>query len=503
MTTRFDDAQAPWVLAIDVGSSSVRTLLFDAAARQMTWTEARRKHQFVSGKDGASTTDPDRLVDLVIRCIDKTLGIVGADARQIAGIGVSAFWHSLLGLDADGRPVTPLLTWADSRSAHIAASLATEWGNDHLLALTGCRAHSSYWPAKLTWIAYAEPAWFTRVTSWVSWPDYLEQQLCGTQRTSVSSASATGLLDQAATTWSAPMLDAVGLTEDQLLPIVDRLTPTHLLPTWRQRWPDLVDAAVFPAIGDGAAANVGAGAVGHDRVALTIGTSGAMRIIRRFDPAVVPPPGLWRYRLDAGHDVIGGALSSGGNVLTWVKRTVGGEMAIPEMVPDSHGLTVLPFLAGERSPSWDDRLGGTISGLRLGTRPADLTRAIAESVAYRFADIYDGLKPIIADRHMILANGGALLSLSSWSKMLADVLDQPICALPIETEASARGAAIIALDALGVMQYVRLPNPDCRRTFYPQRQHGPIYQRARQRQRALERALVSFADSQEIIDAPH
>jgi gluconokinase len=239
--------------------------------------------------------------------------------------------------------------------------------------------------------------------------------------------------------------------------------------------------------------------VGSDRIALTIGTSGAMRIIVDDVQDAPVSPRLWRYRLDRHSVVIGGALSNGGNILSWLTELAHEqdvdalEAAAGALSPDGHGLTVLPLLAGERSPSWDDRFGGTITGLRLDTSISELFRAFMESTAYRFASIYDGLLPLVAPEHDIYASGGAILRSPLWLQILADSLGHRMHALHPDTEASARGAAICALQAIGAIESIRLnPGPDLR-SFEPAPSHHERYRHARYRLERLERMLAELA----------
>lgn len=499
-TVNLDAAATPLALAIDVGSSSVRALVFDALGRQVPGTERQITYALATTPDGGSMADADALVDLVVRCVDHVLHSCGDHAGWIGAVGVTTFWHALLGLDATLQPTTPVYMWADTRSSADARALADAHDSDKIHRLTGCRLHSSYWPAKLRWLQHTQGVAFGNVAQWVSFADYLSLRLHGVLRTSISLASGTGMMDASTTDWSPRMLALSGIRREQLPPIVDRDEPLPpLKPAWRERWPALANATWFPAIGDGATANVGSSCVGADRIALTIGTSGAMRIIVDAKDDVPVTPELWRYRLDRHSIVIGGALSNGGNIMTWLADLAGDRdfdalMAEASRIePDAHGLTVLPLLAGERSPSWDDRFGGTISGLRLDTTAGDLFRAFLEATAYRFAAIYDGLRPHAAAEHDIFAGGGAALGSPLWLQIIADALDHALFALDPGAEASARGAAICALQAIGALESIRLDPGTGMELHTPDAERHETYAGARRRQEALEAAVRSMS----------
>jgi gluconokinase len=493
------EAMSPLVLAVDVGSSSVRALLYDARGRALQGTEHQVHHTLETSVDGGSTADPDTLVSLVASCIDETYAAAGTRQDDIAAVGITTFWHGMLGLDADRTPTTPVLMWADTRSSVDARELdAAHMGFDPLQR-TGCRLHSSYWPAKLRWLLRTDPATFTTTSSWVSFADYLAWRFHGELVTSISMASGTGLLEATSLTWMDEMIGRAGIRREQLPPIIDRDTALPpLTAEWSNRWPALSKATWFPAIGDGATANIGANCVGPDRIALTIGTSGAMRAIVDDTHHAPISPRLWKYRLDRHSAVTGGALSNGGNILAWLGTlSRSGDLEAlsaqaADIAPDSHGLTVLPLLAGERSPSWDDRLGGTVSGLRLDTSAPEIFRAFMEATAYRLASIYEALGPLVRPDHVIFASGGALLRSSLWMQIVADALGHDLLALDPGAEASARGVAICALHAIGALDSIRMdPGPDLV-LYTPDQAHHETYRAARERQERLESALAGF-----------
>src|SRR6185436_17883458 len=143
------------------------------------------------------------------------------------------------------------------------------------------------------------------------------------------------------------------------------------------RWPALARTPWFPALGDGACSNVGAGCTGPVRAALLVGNSGALRVVVPDRP-MAPPAGLWCYRVDRRRRVLGGSLSNGGSVYAWLRETLALgdpdriEAEVAALPPDGHGLTLLPFLAGERSPGWVAQARAAISGLSLATRPIEI-----------------------------------------------------------------------------------------------------------------------------------
>jgi len=158
--------------------------------------------------------------------------------------------------------------------------------------------------------------------------------------------------------------------------------------------------------------------------------------------------------------------------------------------PDGHGLTVLPLLAGERSPSWSENATGTISGLRLSTTSGDLFRATLEATAYRMAAIYDDVRLLAAPAHEIHANGGAALGSPLWLQIIADTLGHQLDAVEAEAEASARGAALCALESLGAIPSLdHLTNMVSAR-YIPDPAAHRRYRAARDRQSKLEAAIA-------------
>jgi len=441
------------VLALDIGTSSVRAQVFDDAAEE-GGEPARR--------DYAGEYDPNRLVAHTREAIDEMGG-----AEPVDAVGVACFGHSLLALDRAGRPLTPILSWRDTRSADAADWLLGRLDNETVHARTGCQIHTSYWPAKLAWLAQQEPEVFRSARRFVSFSDYLYSQLLGREvPASISMASPTGLVDLGTRTWDEELLDTLGLDAERL--------------------PEISDAPVdgwYPALFDGACSNVGAACVSKERAALMVGTSGAMRVV--YEPQRPQPrSGLFLHWVDGRRVVEGGSLSDGGNLHAWMERTFRATDtgSLLDRDPDSHGLTFLPLLGGERSPGWHYHAKGAVHGLTFETTALDLRQAGLEGVAFRFAEVAQ-LMPEIDE---IVATGGALLRDPDWVQIMADALGRPVTMSGVE-EASLRGAAVIVLERLG-----RMPAPaPLGRVVEPRPDKADRFRAARERSRRLYEVVTS------------
>ncbi|HEX3302150.1 MAG TPA: gluconokinase [Thermomicrobiales bacterium] len=452
------NAEQPLVLALDIGTSSTRAIIFDRRGHALRDSECQLKYELTTTPDGGAEVDARMLADLVGKSIDAVLE---RHKVPIAAVGVAAFWHSLMGVDADGEPTTPVYLWADTRSREDVDAIKQEFDAHELWQRTGCFVHSSYWPGKLRWLARTQPDLVRTTRTWCSFTGYLLRKLFGADGISVSMASSTAMMNATTHQWDDLAIAASGVDPDRLAPIRHEREPlTGMAPEFSRRWPALAEAPWFRGIGDGACANVGSGGLGPNRIALTVGTSGAMRMVRRLPAGSSPntPETLWTYRLDDRAAVIGAAISNGGKVVDWIGDLTGSAFGseafrcAEQLEPDSHGLTILPFLAGERAPIWSDWATGAVSGLNLATTAADLIRAGMESVSYRLGMIYADLATQAEPDHQILANGGAILRSPVWMQMIADVTQHSVVALPPEEESTARGAALMALEYAGLIK---------------------------------------------------
>ncbi|MEZ4671898.1 MAG: gluconokinase [Anaerolineae bacterium] len=470
------------ILVVDIGSSSVRALLFDEQAKPIPGALCQIKHSFHTAGDGEATADPRHLQQLTEECITQV--VQHPAASDIQAVGVSSFVGNILGVDASGSAVTPCFTYADGRGGELVKTLQDKIDVPTNYQATGCRLHPAYATVRLYWYQQQYPEAYRRVARWMDFAAYLYRQWFGQTVTSYSVASWSGLLNRAQLAWDDRWLNLLQLDPAALPTLADTMdTVQGLLPPYNERWQVLADVPFFLAIGDGAAANIGSGGVDSTSAALSIGSTSAIRRVStdRLPPV---PDGLWGYRVTAQHPLIGGATTEGGTLYEWARKTLqleaDVEAALAAQVPDGHGLTVLPFWSGERSPGWHSEASGTLHGLRLSTTPLDILHALLESIALRLAHIAGVLLPGEA---RIMAGGGAIAASTVWPQIIANALNRPLHMLS-EGETSARGIAILLLSHLHQRQWTDYP-PQIARVIQPQRSAVEIYQQARQRQQAL------------------
>lgn len=473
-------------------------MVFDAAGEALAGRATRERYAPRLTDEGGAEMDADELFGVVLLVVDRLLErMPRQEQARVAAVAPTTFWHSLVGVDSQGAAVTPVLIWADARSRDDAQRLAAEPDAAARYERTGCPPHWSYWPAKLLWLGRTQPEARARVRYWLSFWEYAALRLTGRLATSVSMASGTGLMDQGTLDWDRPLLERCGIAREELPPVeAETGDGVRLTQQYAVRWPHLALVPWLLPVGDGASSNVGAGCTSRDRAALMLGTSGALRVAWR-DGAVPPPAGLWTYRVDANRVVVGGALNDGGALHAWLRTNlklpvhVELEAALLAAQPFAHGLDLLPFWSGERAPGWAPDARGAVTGLRLATSAVDVVQAALEAVALQFTRIYRRLGALGEHVEQVIATGGAALKSPAWMQILADALQRPVYPSAV-AEGSSRGAALLALERLGLLHgRIEGLSAPVGEPFQPRPQYAEAYAEAAERTQRLYELLVA------------
>jgi gluconokinase len=435
------------VVGLDVGTTSVKAVAFDAEGTQHASHGAGyplREPHF-----GEAEQDPLEVVGAALESVRAT----AADTEGLAGIALSTAMHSLVALDEEDRPLTQLITWADSRASEQADRLRVEHGDLH--ARTGTPPHPMAPLPKLMWFRENRPDVFRRARRWVGIKELLVHRLTGEWLIDASCASGTGLMSLEELAWDEEALALAGVGAEQLSRIVPS---TEILELGGDQLGLRTEVPLVIGAGDGPLANLGVGAVHSGVAACSIGTSGALRLMVE-QPGIDSAGRLFCYALTPGRWVAGGAINNGGSVLQWAGAALApdlGEHAehrllelAAEVPPGSEGLLMLPYLLSERAPHWSPLARGAYVGLRHFHGRGHLIRAAIEGVCQQLALVLASMRDAGSEVRELRATGGFSRS-PLWRQTLSDALGMPV-AFAAGHEGSAFGAALLGMEALGMV----------------------------------------------------
>lgn len=484
-----------YVVGVDIGTSSTKSVLFDTNGRQVA--QCAQRYALRSPEPGAAEQDANEILQAATQTIATVIGTRGIAADQLLGLSLSCAMHTLLLLNSDNQPITPLFTWADNRSDRWAAQIRQQEAQNLLHHLppapsslyerTGIPVHPMSPVIKLVWLRCERPEIFSQAARVVCIKEYVLWHWCCEWVIDYSMASTTGLLSlhsglsdglsgglsdslsDSSSAWDTVAMNLAGIQPHQLSALVPTTHTLAMQSPYADKTGVRVGTPVVVGASDGVLANLGVGAIAPEMAAITLGTSGAVRKVVS-QPTTAPEVQLFCYALSEGRWVMGGAVNNGGIALQWARdHLVPYSMALTEsphqrrqptastyeqitalaqtIAPGSDGLIFHPYLLGERAPLWNAQARASFFGLSHGHTQAHLVRAVMEGVLYNLQSVFTALEKAGGKVTTLRASGGFAHSLL-WQQMLADIFDRQI-EIPTVIESSAFGAAALALVALG------------------------------------------------------
>ncbi len=449
------------ILGIDIGTTSTKVVLF--ALNGTIIGQHAMGYPLLSPQADIQEQDPNEIYQATIGSVRAVVDRFPEQAKSIIGMAFSTVMHSLIAVDEQGELLTNSMTWADRRSEPWVTKIRRRCDAHALYVRTGTPIHPMSPLVKLMWLRDEKPKLFNRAAKFISIKEYIIHRWFGQYLVDYSIANATGLFNMKALDWDPEALELTGITPTQLSQLVPT---THILSSMNLAIANSMgiraDIPVVIGASDGVLANLGVGAIAPDTVAVTVGTSGAVRAMLAH-PQTDPEERLFCYALTENHWVIGGATNNGGIILRWVRDNLADAEVdtalrlkkdaydilteIAATVPaGSEGLIFHPFLAGERAPIWDANARGSFFGLGLNHTKAHIIRAVLEGIIYNLHTVLTALEDGVGPAKSIRVTGGFAHS-SLWRQMLADVLNRTII-VPNSHEGSCFGAAILGLYAL-------------------------------------------------------
>ncbi|WEG11949.1 gluconokinase [Pullulanibacillus sp. KACC 23026] len=451
-----------YILGVDIGTTSTKSVLFTEKGEVV----AKHNIGYPLSTPNPSTAeqDPEEIYQAVLGTMKEALNKSSVKPEEVLCVSFSSAMHSLIAVDEKGKPLTQCITWADNRSEKWAEKIKNEMNGHEIYLRTGTPIHPMSPLSKLTWMRHEKQDLFSKAAKFISIKEYVFYKLFNEYVIDYSIASATGLFNLKELNWDSEALEVAGVTPEQLSTPVPT---THYLKGLKPDMAESIGLAMdIPFIlgaSDGCLSNLGVNAIEFGSVAVTIGTSGAIRTVA--DRPITDPKGrTFCYALTENHWVIGGPVNNGGMTFRWVRdelaasevETAGRLGMDPYEVltriaskvsPGSDGLLFHPYLAGERAPLWNANARGSFFGLGMHHKKEHLIRAVLEGVIYNLYSVLLALEELIGQPKKVLATGGFARS-ELWRQMMADIFDQEVI-VPESFESSCLGAAILGLYALG------------------------------------------------------
>lgn len=450
-----------YVLGVDIGTTSTKAVLFTETGNIVS--QKAIAYPLYTPTVGAAEQDPDEIWTAVTTSVRTLIETSKIETSQLLCLSFSAAMHSLIAICDNGQLLTRSITWADTRSAKWAYQLKENQQGQTIYSRTGTPIHAMSPLVKLIWLRNEHPEIFKQAAKFISIKEYIFYRLFEQYLVDYSIASATGLMNLKELTWDKEALSIAGITQHHLSQLVPTTHIVEKISEASARELGIpVNTPIVMGASDGVLANLSVGAISPGNVAVTVGTSGAVRAVVE-QPWIDPQERLFCYALTENHWVIGGAVNSGGVIFRWIRDQLGeAEVAKAKEVdkdpydllmnlaqsvpPGADGLVFHPYLTGERAPIWDANARGSFFGLTLRHTKAHLIRAVLEGIAFNLNLVLQALEDCIGKPKSIQATGGLAKSLL-WRQILADVFAQEIT-VPASYESTCLGAAVLGLYAL-------------------------------------------------------
>ncbi|KRM35921.1 gluconokinase [Limosilactobacillus pontis] len=451
-----------YFIGVDVGTTSTKAVLYDEHAKVLDhFSEGYSLYRDASGM---AEQDPEAMLNAVEKVIHDAGTKIDFANEKLLAVSFSSANQSVIMLDHHFRPLSRVITWADTRARTVADQLKRSPEGQQLYAKTGTPIHPMSPLTKIMWLNQAHPETVAKTTYFGDIKSYLFYKFFGSFKVDISIASCTGMMNINTGNWDSQALTLAKVKANQLPTIVNGTSQAVGLTDEAQSKLGIpADTPFVYGAFDGALSNLGVGAIKQNTVAITIGTSAGVRVVTDH-PVIDPQQRLFCYAVDNGLWVIGGPLNNGGDVYQWAVEhlvdasAVKNEQVDPytlanhviEGVPaGAHALLFHPFLGGERAPLWDANARGSFFGLsQLHTR-ADMLRSVMEGICMNIATVFQAVRNLVGEPSSVTATGGFARA-EVWRQMLADVLNCPVN-IPNSFESGCLGAVTMAMKSLGIV----------------------------------------------------
>src|SRR5688572_19328238 len=471
-----------YFIGIDIGTGSAKAVAVQPSGEPVHVSQV--SYPTLTPELTYSEQAPELIWQAFVKCILRTVDHLKG---KPGGIVLSSAMHSVIPVDEKGNPLMNMITWADNRSADIAKALHATTLGKKIYAETGTPIHAMTPACKIKWLKENAPALFTKTYKFISIKEFIWHKLFGEFEVDYSIASATGLFDLKKLTWHNEAMEFCCISSEKLSkPVATSYMRKKIQMASASDLKNLDTIPFVIGASDGCMANLGSFAVTPGVAALTIGTSGAIRVANT-KPTINFPAMTFNYLLTKDLFISGGPINNGGVVLKWYieiflqKKFNASEFdafldEMKNIKPGADGLIFIPYLLGERAPVWNSDASGLFFGIRNFHTQAHFTRAVAEGISMALYSIASSMESTGLSIDRVHVSGGFVQS-EEWLQILADIFNKEICLINAE-DASAVGAAYLGFKALNLIKDYTELKPKQDANYIPNAAHHSVYQKA-------------------------
>ena len=485
------------ILVIDVGTSSMRGILFTQDGE--TLTQRQQLYQVTYGEKGWVWQDASDWENALYGILREITAETEEKGWRVDAIAITSQRSSVIPVDRECKPLCPAIMWQDKRTGDICDSLRDK--NDKVFSLCGSRVNPVFSASKMTWIRRELPEVYSKTRTFMVIPDYLIFCMTGEVCTDYTYGSRSLLMNIRKRQWDPELLELFEVDEEKLCRLIEPGSICgYTSGTFRERTGCPEGVPVITAGGDQQCGAIGQGVVKEGILSVTAGTGGFLVAALNEVPSNLEQDVICNVSSVKGQYILESSVLTCCSAFDWFKREFYGNCSYDELnrdiasvPPGSHGCLCLPYFQGRSTPDWNSQARGVFSNITLGTTRADMLRGLLEGICYEIGNGIEAMKKYV-ELSEICVNGG-LTNSEPFNQIQSDVYGTPIVRRG-KSDATARGAFMVAAAEMGVYRSVEeafrmLKKNREERIYVPSEAYTGLYREAREQMNQMYRQIYS------------
>ncbi len=443
------------ILVFDVGTSSMRGILFTDKGEELT--ESQYLYSVTYMQNSWVEQKPSDWENALYSITKEVVADAKKNKWSIDAITLDSLRSATIPMDKHMNPLTNAIMWQDKRNNGICEALNSK--NDRIFALSGSRVNPVFSGSKMTWIRENEPDIYSHTAKFVVIPDYVNYLMTGELSTDWTYGSRSNLMNIYTHEWDDELLEIFRVDKTKLL---DLVPPGSIVGNTTAEFEEITGmpkgVPVITAGGDQQCGAIGQGVVKKGNLSLTAGTGGYLITDTDKVPENLEQDVICNYSSVKGRYILECSVLTCCSAFNWFRNEFFEgvdfdelNQMIEETPIGSNGCLCIPYFQGRSTPDWNNLAKGVFSNVTLATTRKDMMRSLLESICYEFANGIDTMNKYVKIRD-IYVNGG-LTNSDPFNEIQTNVYNSKITKLG-KSDATARGALIIAATSLGIYKNV-------------------------------------------------